>query len=385
MQVQLGQKIRSLRLRGNRTQAETADALGVSPQAVSRWEMGTTYPDLELLPSIAAYFGTSIDELFGFQSDREAKIEDILRKANQNTDVDERLALLRTAVLDFPGDERILYQFAATLSEAGWQHLHEHIDYNADGYLVHNIEQHRENSYWNESVRLFEKLLDEVKSPEILHDSIYNLTLLCCNLGQYEKGLALAERMPPLRYSRELLRSYAVDGAEKHRYEGESLVELANEFASQTVYTLMSRRALFDTDIPVKMLSGAIQLFELLFEDGNLGGYHSVVCELLMYLSEHQWRCGMHDEAFASLDKAADHAEKFNALYDSVQTIDHPTYTTPLLETVPMRKERWVHGKIAPDLADHWPIWTAPDYNDVYAEMSADPRWNEWVKRTKAL
>ena len=147
----------------------------------------------------------------------------------------------------------------------------------------------------------------------------------------------------------------------------------------------MSKRALFDTDLPVRMLSGAIELFELLFEDGNLGGYHSVVCELLMYLSEHQWRCGMHDEAFASLGKAADHAEKFNALYDSVQTIDHPTYTTPLLETVPMRKERWVHGKIAPDLADHWPIWTAPDYDDVYAEMSADPRWNEWVKRTKAL
>ncbi len=385
MQVQLGQKIRSLRLRDNRTQAETADALGVSPQAVSRWEMGTTYPDLELLPAIAAYFGTSIDELFGFQSDREAKIDAILYQANQNTDVDERLAMLRTAILDFPGDERILYQLAATLSEAGWRHFHEHIDYNEDGYLVHNIEKHQQNPYWNESVKLFETLLDTVKSPEILHDSVYNLTLLYCNLGQYEKGLALAERMPPLRYSRELMRSYAVDGAEKHRYEGESLVELANEFANQMVYTLMSKRALFDTDLPVRMLSGAIGLFELLFEDGNLGGYHSVVCELRMYLSEHQWRCGLHDEAFDSLNKAADHAEKFNALYDSVRNTENPTYTAPLLETVPMHRDRWVHGKIAPDLADHWPIWTAPDYDDVYAEITADPRWNEWVKRTKSL
>ncbi len=385
MLISLGQKIRSLRLRDNRTQAETADALGVSPQAVSRWEMGTTYPDLELLPAIAAYFGTSIDELFGFQSDREAKIDAILHQANQNTDVDERLALLRTAILDFPGDERILYQLAAVLSEAGWRHLHEHIDYNEEGFLVHDIGKHQENPYWNESVKLFEKLLADVKSPEILHDSIYNLTLLYCNLGQYEKGLALTERMPPLRYSRELLRSYAVDGAEKHRYEGESLVELANEFANQTVYTLMSKRALFDTDLPVKMLSGVIALFELLFADGNFGGYHSVVCELRMYLSEHQWRCGLHDEAFDSLDKAADHAEKFNALYDSVQNMENPTYTTPLLETVPMRKERWVHGKIAPDLADHWPIWTAPDYEDVYAEITADPRWNEWVNRTKSL
>jgi len=385
MQIDLARKIRSLRLRDNRTQAETAEALGVSPQAVSRWEMGTTYPDLELLPAIAAYFGTSIDELFGFRSDREAKIDAIVRKANENTDVDERLAMLREAVLDFPGEERILYQLAAVLSEAGWRHLHEHIDYNEDGYLVHDIEQHQENFYWNESVKLFEKLLADVRSPEILHDSIYNLTLLYCNLGQYEKGLALAERMPPLRYSRELLRSYAVDGAERHRYEGESLVELANEFASQTVYTLMSRRALFDTDLPVRMLEGVIALYELLFADGNMGGCHAVVCELLMYLSEHQWRCGMHDDAFASLGKAADHAEKFNALYDSVRNAEHPTYTTPLLETVPMHRERWVHGKIASDLADHWPVWTVPDYEEVYAEMSADPRWDEWVKRTKKL
>lgn len=385
MQVNIGQKIRELRLRDNRTQAETAEALGVSPQAVSRWEMGTTYPDLELLPAIANYFGTSIDGLFGFQSEREAKIAAIVREANGETDVDKRLSMLRGAILEFPGEEQIMYQLAAALSEAGWRNLHEHIGYNEDGYLVHDVERHQENHYWNESVKLFETVIADAKDAEILHDSIYNLTLLYCNLGQYEKGLALAERMPPLRYSRELMRSYAVDGADKHRYEGESLVELANEFANQTVYTLMSKRALFDTDLPVRMLSGVIALFELLFEDGNLGGYHSVICDLAMYLSEHQWRCGMHDEAFASLDKAFDHAKKFNALYDAVQNEDNPTYTTPLLSSVPMQKNRWVYGKIAPDLAEHWPIWTAPDYDDVYAEITADPRWDAWVERTKSL
>ena len=385
MQVNIGQKIRELRLRDNRTQAETADALGVSPQAVSRWEMGTTYPDLELLPSIANYFGTSIDGLFGFQSEREAKIAAVVREANSEPDTDKRLSVLRAAILEFPGDERIQYQLAAALSEAGWRNLHEHIGYNEDGYLVHDTGRHRENPYWSESVKLFETVIAGAKDPEILHDSIYNLTLLYCNLGEYEKGLALAGRMPPLRYSRELLRSYAVDGAEKHRYEGESLVELANEFANQTVYTLMSSRALFDGDLPVRMLSGVVGMFDLLFADGNMGGYHAVVCELLMYLSEHQWRCGMRDEAFASLDKAAEHAETFNALYDRVKDEDDPTYTTPLLASVPMRKERWTYGKIAPDLADHWPVWTAPDYDDVYAEITADPRWDAWVKRTKML
>lgn len=385
MQVTIGQKIRELRLRDNRTQAETADALGVSPQAVSRWEMGTTYPDLELLPAIANYFGTSIDGLFGFQSEREAKINAIVYEADHEPDVDKRLTMLRGALVAFPGNDKIMYQLAAALSEAGWRHLHEHLRYNNGGYLVHDIKLHQENHYWTESVKLFETVLTESKAPEILNDSTYNLTLLYCNLGQYEKGLALAERMPPLRYSRELMRSYAVDGAEYSRYAGASLVELANEFANRMVYTLMSRNSNFDSDLPVRMLTGTIGLLELLFEDGNMGGCHAVACDLYMYLSEHQWRCGMRDEAFTSLDKALEHAKKFNELYDIVKDTDDPTFTAPLLSSVPMQKNRWVYGKIAPDLADHWPIWVMPEFDDIYAEITADPRWDEWVKRTKEL
>ncbi|MGN1346163.1 MAG: helix-turn-helix transcriptional regulator, partial [Eubacteriales bacterium] len=102
MQISIGQKIRELRLRSNRTQAETALALGVSPQAVSRWEMGVTYPDLELLPSLANYFGTSIDGLFGFQSEWEIRLNAVLREAGSEQDVDKRLTLLRSALIEFP-------------------------------------------------------------------------------------------------------------------------------------------------------------------------------------------------------------------------------------------------------------------------------------------
>lgn len=382
MQVNIGQKIRELRLRDNRTQAETADALGVSPQAVSRWEMGTTYPDLELLPAIANYFGTSIDGLFGFRSERETKINAILRESNSEHDVDKRLTLLRSALIEFPGNEKIMYDLAAALSEAGWRHLHEHIHYNEDGYLVHDIERHLENHYWTESVKLFETVLAESKDPEILNDSTYNLTLLCCNLGQYEKGLALAERMPPLRYSRELLRSYAVDGAEKSRYEGASLLELAKEFANQTVYTLMSRKSNFDSDLPVRMLTKTIEMIETLFDGGTMGAYHAVVSELRLYLSEHQWRCGMRDEAFESLDQALIHAKAYDAL--SADENEHP-YTSPILEGVPTDRENWVPGETAPYLSDHWPIWVMPEHDDVSAEITADPRWDEWVKRTKGV
>ena len=46
------------------TQEQLADKVGVSPQAVSKWEL-SSYPDPQLLPAIADYLGVTIDELFG--------------------------------------------------------------------------------------------------------------------------------------------------------------------------------------------------------------------------------------------------------------------------------------------------------------------------------
>lgn len=70
MQLDLGNNIRQFRRRDKRTQEALADALGVTSQAVSRWESGGSYPDMNLIPSIANYFGVTIDELFGYTNER---------------------------------------------------------------------------------------------------------------------------------------------------------------------------------------------------------------------------------------------------------------------------------------------------------------------------
>jgi tellurite methyltransferase len=48
------------------TQERLAEALGVSFQAVSKWETAQTYPDVELLPHLAKLLSTNIDSLFGY-------------------------------------------------------------------------------------------------------------------------------------------------------------------------------------------------------------------------------------------------------------------------------------------------------------------------------
>lgn len=56
--------LRRLRQAKGYTQEQVADHLGVSPQSVSRWETGATFPDILLLPTIAEHYCVTVDDLF---------------------------------------------------------------------------------------------------------------------------------------------------------------------------------------------------------------------------------------------------------------------------------------------------------------------------------
>lgn len=62
--MNIGNNIKQLRQKNNLTQEQVAGKLGVSYQAVSKWENGANTPDIALLPEIANLFGVTIDSLF---------------------------------------------------------------------------------------------------------------------------------------------------------------------------------------------------------------------------------------------------------------------------------------------------------------------------------
>ncbi len=65
MKLSIGENIRRMRRQRDLTQEQLADRLGVTYQSVSRWENGSAYPDMELLPAISDIFSVSVDELLG--------------------------------------------------------------------------------------------------------------------------------------------------------------------------------------------------------------------------------------------------------------------------------------------------------------------------------
>ena len=99
------------------TQEELASHIGVSKAAVSKWETGMTYPDITLLPVLAAYFDISIDELIGYepQMEREEIQGWYLRAAKEFSDLpfDEALERCRQTVKKYYSCYPVLFHARA--------------------------------------------------------------------------------------------------------------------------------------------------------------------------------------------------------------------------------------------------------------------------------
>ena len=268
-------------------------------------------------------------------------------------------------------------RLALLLKQAGWTRHHEWMYYGEDGHLHTDFDRDRKNPYWTEAIRLFEQLSADASDWEIRYRAESELVLLYRTVGDNERAKAIASAMPPISASRQMLLATAADGAERSAYTAEACISLLRAFREQFVYGLINDLKHYKTDAPVRLTEGLIGMFHLLFSDGNMGPQHAAVCDLYLYLSRLQWEYGMRDEAFESLDKALEHARRFDALTENSR------YTAPIVRHARMKLPDIAPGELSRNLPDDWPMWMNPDCTKVEAEIKADPRWTEWVKRTQ--
>lgn len=108
----IGETIRNLRRERNITQEEFANILGVTYQSVFRWENNTCYPDMELLPDIADFFGITVDKLMGADKNAEQKeidryLERFQEAVNRGA-VHECIDIAREGVAAYPNNYALL-------------------------------------------------------------------------------------------------------------------------------------------------------------------------------------------------------------------------------------------------------------------------------------
>lgn len=118
MHIRMGEKIRSLRKSKNISQETLAQYLGVTFQAVSKWENDSAMPEVTMIPAIASFFEVSTDELFDYNT---WEIEQKVQKAcweiaeYRYAEPERAEKELRALLKQYPGNEIILNNLVYSL------------------------------------------------------------------------------------------------------------------------------------------------------------------------------------------------------------------------------------------------------------------------------
>lgn len=356
MQLNLGTKIRELRRRDGRTQDNLAEALGVTAQAVSRWESGGSYPDMEMIPAIANYFHISIDELFGYHDEREEKIKAILDKATKilekqgftvskgslSEDVGDSVNVLREAAEEFPNEPKILLMLAHTLFMWG---CHK---YGAKGRLSDSTgimeddtDYNSQNVYWQEAIRVYEKLLRCNPSCDVRENAIRRIVPLYCQMGEYEKAKALAREQDSLVICKEVLLPSATVGEENARYRSEEIMTLLTYLRFAIFGSVNMKPELSSSEYGRQVLLSVVNLFETVFVDGRCGAWHQNIGDLYLNLARFEINSGgSMEKSLCYFDKGFDHCKEYMHIYHEGEY----EYSAPLVLALPKINQ----GNLAP-------------------------------------
>lgn len=200
MELLIGENIRRLRRERNLTQEEVAAHLGISFQSISKWERGDGYPDITMLPALAHYFDTSVDELLGMNAlareEHYTRINSEWSDGNRSGRHAENAALMRNALKEFPNDALLLVQLSTSLEK-----------------LEGSEEERRENL--RKSIAVQEQIL-RGEDSEVRNATQFNICFAYMKNGEPEKAIAQAKKLPNLYKAQEnALVSMLPDGEEK--------------------------------------------------------------------------------------------------------------------------------------------------------------------------
>ncbi|MDE5866175.1 MAG: helix-turn-helix domain-containing protein, partial [Lachnospiraceae bacterium] len=118
MKVQIGKVIRELRVRNKVTQEMLAEHIGVTAQAISKWEAGVNLPDITMLSGLASYFGVTVDFLLYGESDvteDETRILNEVMEHKGRGNIEGALEKLTQGVNLYPRNYSILLEYVSCI------------------------------------------------------------------------------------------------------------------------------------------------------------------------------------------------------------------------------------------------------------------------------
>lgn len=178
MDITMGKRIRELRAARHMTQEQLAELIGISFQAISKWETGIALPDITLVPRLAQIFGVTTDELFSYnKKEIKREIEECVAEARKyiETDFDTGRKILEEALQKYPDNDILLNNILYFLN------------YSANP---------------DETIRVASRVIDITADNSIRYDALRFLAYAYHAKGDTESAVSALEQLPEIYFTK---------------------------------------------------------------------------------------------------------------------------------------------------------------------------------------
>ena len=308
----IGQRIKELRKKNDLTQEKLADLLGVTYQSVSKWECGTTMPDLAMIVPLARALHVSADELLGMKP-----VEQDERKAYFDSeyfqfwkkDHEADLEIARQAAAEYPGDYRYLHWLASN----EWY----------VGYSVKYMGTDTEKKLIADSIRHCEMILENCDDTELRNHAIHSLVSAYKYTNRYDEAKKYAEMYPEDPEStRDDILMLCLQGEEL-----EFLYKKRIKKALIKLHSALSQLWFYEDDPCVEAMDAEETVIKAVITDENYQHFHIALSMIQQERAKTAMRNGDTAAAVCALNSAMKHAKSF----DEMQKNGIEQYTCPVL------------------------------------------------------
>ena len=304
--IALSANIKKYRLEKEMTQTQLASVFNVSEQAVSRWENGNTYPDIQLLPAIADYFGITIDELMGmenYKDERETdKIIALVKENERKGLISDNVRILKEAAVKYPKNYVILNYLVSQLN-------FEWCD-----------DEAKMRSNHEKAIEIADRILDEC-TDQTIRNFVTNERINALRmLGRIDEAIDLAEKLPLISWSYEfkLKDLYSGDKLREH-CKSSLMAYVQNMYAIiQSMADLNYEDDSLSTEERIRFCHKAIELMNVVYE-GNYGTESILISRMHRYIAAMEALLKNVDETMLHIEKAAEYAAAYDSLPEKMR------------------------------------------------------------------
>ncbi len=243
--MNIGVKIRELRKKRGVTQEQLAQSIGISFQAVSKWENGVALPDISLVTVLASYFGVSTDELLDFSlKELEKKVADICREAYEyrESDPEKSRKILEEALKQYPENDVLLNNLLYVSSGP------------------------------DETIRIASALIENTEQSDVKYDALRFLAYAYKEKGDLKSAEAAVEQIPEIYFTKLTEVAFLLEGEAK-RNAAQKQKHISFENLIQMMWKLAECcEADGKTDEAIAETEKALE-FVKLFDDERYGNY----------------------------------------------------------------------------------------------------------------